>query len=103
MRIPSGSAIHISSKPHGSRSGARNDLNPGRLEALVFGGEIPDLNPDSEIASSSPIADTGDLEVTSAEKENKPTELAVDGKDRGCPGRNVGCDLGRLVEARSGY
>ena len=31
------------------------DLDTGRFEALVLGREIPDLNPDSEIAGGSPI------------------------------------------------
>ena len=41
--------------------GCPHDLNPGRLEALVFGREIPDLNPQGEIASGTPIAGTGDF------------------------------------------
>ena len=89
MRTPSGSAIHISSRPHGSRSGAE-DLNAGGLEALVFGREIPDLNPKGEIASGRPIPNTGDLQVTAAEEEDEPrivavTELAVDGKTESVP------------------
>ena len=39
--------------------GFTHDLNTGCFEALVFGREVPDLNPEGEIASGSPVADTG--------------------------------------------
>jgi hypothetical protein len=38
-----------------------HDLNTGRFKAPVLDSEIPDLNPKGEIASGSPIPDTGDL------------------------------------------
>ena len=70
--------------------GCTRDLHCRRLQALVFGSEIPDLNPQGEIASGSPIPDTRDLQVTSAEKENHPrilpvTELTADGKTESVP------------------
>lgn len=67
-----------------------HNLNTGRLKALVFGRDVPDLYPEGEIATGSPIPGSGDLQVTSAEKENKPrivavTELARDGKAESVP------------------
>jgi hypothetical protein len=67
-----------------------HNLNTGRLKALVFGRDVPDLYPEGEIATGSPIRGSGDLQVTSAEKENKPrivavTELARDGKAESVP------------------
>jgi hypothetical protein len=41
--------------------GRAEDLNAGGLEALVFGREIPDLNPEGEVASGRPVADTGEF------------------------------------------
>jgi hypothetical protein len=41
--------------------GFTHDLNTGCFEALVFGREIPDLNPESEVASGRPVADTGEF------------------------------------------
>ena len=57
---------HRISDPHLQQApwfplGRPQDLNPCRLKALVFGSEIPDLNPEGEITSGSPIADTGDF------------------------------------------
>jgi hypothetical protein len=67
-----------------------HNLNTGRLKALVFGRDVPDLYPEGEIATGSPIRGSGDLQVTSTEKENKPritavTELARDGKAESVP------------------
>jgi len=63
---PEGCVPHRISDPHLQQApwfplGRPQDLNPCRLKALVFGSEIPDLNPEGEITSGSPIADTGDF------------------------------------------
>jgi len=56
----------------------------------VFGREIPDLNPEGEIANGRPVADTGEFQVTCAEEENELrivgiAELAVHGKTESVP------------------
>jgi hypothetical protein len=70
--------------------GCTHDLDTGRLKALVFGTEIPDLYPEGEVASRCPIPDTGHFQVASAEEENQPrivavTELSVDSKTKRVP------------------
>jgi len=70
--------------------GCTHDLNTGRLKALVFGTEIPDLYPEGEIASGCPIPDSGDFQVASAEEETQPrivgvTELTVDSETERVP------------------
>ena len=80
---------HLQQTPRFPLRRAEN-LNTGGLEALVFGREISDLNPDGEIVSGSPIPNTGDFQVTPAKKENQPrivavTELAVHGKTERVP------------------
>jgi hypothetical protein len=67
--------------------GCTHDLDTDRLEALVFGTEIPDLYPEGEVASRCPIPDTGDFQVASAEEEDQPRivavpELSVDSKTK---------------------
>ena len=56
----------------------------------MFGREIPDLNPEGEIANGRPVADTGEFQVTCAEEENELrivgiAELAVHGKTESVP------------------
>ncbi len=51
---------HLQQTP-GFAFGCTHDLNTGRLKAPLFGSEVPDLYPESEIASRRPVPDTGDL------------------------------------------
>jgi len=53
------------------------DLNTGRLKALVLGGEVADLQPERDVAGIGAIPDAGDFQVTSAEEEDEPRIVAI--------------------------
>jgi hypothetical protein len=70
--------------------GCPQDLDTGRLEAPVLGGEIPDLQPEGKIAPHGAIPDAGDFQVTPAEEEDEPRigavpEFTVDSKTEHVP------------------
>jgi len=80
---------HLQQTPRLSLWGT-HDANAGRLKALVLGAEVPDLNPEGEIASRRRVAGTRDLEKAAAEEEDEPrivgwAELAIDSETERVP------------------
>lgn len=78
---------HLQQPPR-LKPGSPDDLDPGRLQTLMLGREMPDLQPQRDIASGGSIPDAGHFQVAATEEEDEPgivavTELAVDGETEG--------------------